>query len=64
MAAGAYPWSAGFRSLGEELNYRVEDVEGDVPRALRGTLFRNGSGAKVSRPLVVSRTSAPPTLAP
>jgi all-trans-8'-apo-beta-carotenal 15,15'-oxygenase len=44
MAAGAYPWSAGFRSLAEEHSYRIDDIEGAVPRALRGTLFRNGSG--------------------
>lgn len=39
-----YPWSAGFRSLAEEHDYRVEDIDGRVPEALRGTLFRNGSG--------------------
>jgi all-trans-8'-apo-beta-carotenal 15,15'-oxygenase len=40
----AHPWSSGFRSLEEEHSYRVADVDGEVPRALRGTLFRNGSG--------------------
>jgi all-trans-8'-apo-beta-carotenal 15,15'-oxygenase len=40
----AHPWSAGFLSLEEEHEYRVEDIEGEVPRTLRGTLFRNGSG--------------------
>jgi all-trans-8'-apo-beta-carotenal 15,15'-oxygenase len=44
MTADAYPWSAGFRSLDEEFDYRVEDVEGAVPATLRGTLFHNGSG--------------------
>ncbi|MBV8193431.1 MAG: carotenoid oxygenase family protein [Alphaproteobacteria bacterium] len=39
-----YPWSAGFRSLDEEHSYRVEDVEGELPARLRGSLFRNGSG--------------------
>src|SRR5262245_31301823 len=43
-AAGGYPWSAGFRSLEQEHDYRVEAIDGEVPRALRGTLFRNGSG--------------------
>jgi all-trans-8'-apo-beta-carotenal 15,15'-oxygenase len=41
---GPYPWSAGFRSLEDENDYRIEDVEGEIPAALRGTLFRNGSG--------------------
>lgn len=37
-------WSAGFTSLEQELDYRVTDIDGQVPQALRGTLFRNGSG--------------------
>lgn len=37
-------WSAGFTSLEQELDYRVTDIDGRVPQALRGTLFRNGSG--------------------
>ncbi len=39
-----HSWSGGFRSLAEEFDYQVEDIEGAVPAALRGTLFRNGSG--------------------
>lgn len=38
------PWAAGFRSLEEELDYAVAEVEGRVPETLRGTLYRNGSG--------------------
>ena len=41
---GEYPWSAGFRTLPDEHDYRVEEIDGGVPPALRGTLFRNGSG--------------------
>lgn len=41
---GKYPWSGGFRSLREEHDGRVEDIDGAVPGWLRGTLFRNGSG--------------------
>jgi all-trans-8'-apo-beta-carotenal 15,15'-oxygenase len=41
---GAYPWSAGFRTLAEGHDYRIEEIEGEIPRGLRGTLFRNGSG--------------------
>ncbi len=41
---GGYPWSAGFRTLVDEHDYRVEEIDGRVPPALRGTLFRNGSG--------------------
>src|SRR5712672_2940324 len=40
----AHPWSGGFRSLEEEHSYTVAEIDGEVPRALRGTLFRNGSG--------------------
>jgi all-trans-8'-apo-beta-carotenal 15,15'-oxygenase len=40
--AGA--WSAGFRSLLEEHDYRIDEIDGQVPAALRGTLFRNGMG--------------------
>ncbi len=39
-----HPWSPGFRTLAEEHSYRVEEIDGAVPTALRGTLFRNGSG--------------------
>jgi all-trans-8'-apo-beta-carotenal 15,15'-oxygenase len=38
------PWSPGFRTLALEHDYRVEEIDGRVPLALRGTLFRNGSG--------------------
>ena len=44
MTTDAYPWSAGFRSLEEEHDYRIEEIDGQVPASLRGTLFRNGSG--------------------
>jgi len=40
----SYPWSGGFRSLEEEHDYSITEIDGEVPRALRGTLFRNGSG--------------------
>jgi all-trans-8'-apo-beta-carotenal 15,15'-oxygenase len=40
----AYPWSGGFRTLTEEYDYRIDDIEGEVPPGLRGTLYRNGSG--------------------
>jgi all-trans-8'-apo-beta-carotenal 15,15'-oxygenase len=39
-----HPWSAGFRTLAEEHDYRIEDIDGEVPAGLRGTLYRNGSG--------------------
>jgi all-trans-8'-apo-beta-carotenal 15,15'-oxygenase len=44
MTTDAYPWSAGFRSLEEEHDYRIDEVDGQVPAWLRGTLFHNGSG--------------------
>ena len=40
----AGPWSAGFRSLLHEHDYRIDEIDGTVPAALRGALFRNGSG--------------------
>jgi len=40
----AYPWSGGFRTLAEEHDYRIDEIEGQVPPGLRGTLYRNGSG--------------------
>ncbi len=39
-----HPWSGGFRSLDEEHDGRIEDIDGAVPAWLRGTLFRNGPG--------------------
>ncbi|MGO9607681.1 MAG: carotenoid oxygenase family protein [Candidatus Binataceae bacterium] len=39
----SYPWSPGFENLEAERSYDVE-VEGNVPAALNGTLFRNGPG--------------------
>ena len=40
----SFPWSSGFRSLEEEHSYSIAEIEGEVPRGLRGTLYRNGSG--------------------
>jgi all-trans-8'-apo-beta-carotenal 15,15'-oxygenase len=40
----AHPWSAGFHTLSEEFDYRLDEIDGQVPETLRGTLFRNGSG--------------------
>jgi all-trans-8'-apo-beta-carotenal 15,15'-oxygenase len=33
-----------FKSLEQEFEYRIDEIDGRVPPALRGTLFRNGSG--------------------
>ena len=40
----SHPWSSGFRSLEEEHDEPIADIDGTVPSWLRGTLFRNGSG--------------------
>lgn len=37
-------WQGGYRSLNQEFEYWIEDVEGEIPSALHGTLFRNGPG--------------------
>jgi all-trans-8'-apo-beta-carotenal 15,15'-oxygenase len=37
-------WQRGYRSLKQELDYWIEDIEGEIPADLHGTLFRNGPG--------------------
>lgn len=37
-------WKTGYRSLKEEFDYAITDIEGEIPAGLRGTLFRNGPG--------------------
>jgi all-trans-8'-apo-beta-carotenal 15,15'-oxygenase len=37
-------WQKGYRSLRQELDYWIDDVEGAIPADLHGTLFRNGPG--------------------
>ncbi|MGF1494189.1 MAG: carotenoid oxygenase family protein [Microcoleaceae cyanobacterium] len=37
-------WQQGYRSQPEEFDYWIEDIEGEIPLELEGTLFRNGPG--------------------
>ncbi|MEM1309232.1 MAG: carotenoid oxygenase family protein [Cyanobacteria bacterium P01_H01_bin.153] len=37
-------WRSGYRSQPEEFAYWIDDIEGEIPTALEGTLFRNGPG--------------------
>lgn len=37
-------WQRGYRSLKQESTYEIDDVEGEIPLDLQGTLFRNGPG--------------------
>ncbi len=37
-------WLKGYQSQPNEYNYWIEDIEGEIPSNLRGTLFRNGPG--------------------
>ena len=37
-------WQKGYESLKQELDYWIDDVEGEIPPELNGTLFRNGPG--------------------
>jgi all-trans-8'-apo-beta-carotenal 15,15'-oxygenase len=37
-------WQRGYESLDKEFDYWIDDVEGQIPQELHGTLFRNGSG--------------------
>jgi all-trans-8'-apo-beta-carotenal 15,15'-oxygenase len=37
-------WQGGYQSLTEEYDYWIDDIEGEIPQELEGTLFRNGPG--------------------
>lgn len=37
-------WSRGYESQRQEYDYWIEEIEGQIPRELYGTLFRNGPG--------------------
>jgi all-trans-8'-apo-beta-carotenal 15,15'-oxygenase len=37
-------WKRGYESQPNEYDYWIDDVEGEIPEALQGTLFRNGPG--------------------
>jgi all-trans-8'-apo-beta-carotenal 15,15'-oxygenase len=37
-------WQRGYRSLTEEFDYWIDDIDGEIPADLKGTLFRNGPG--------------------
>ncbi|BAY66606.1 9-cis-epoxycarotenoid dioxygenase [Calothrix brevissima NIES-22] len=37
-------WKGGARSLKQEFDYLIDDIEGEIPPELNGTLFRNGPG--------------------
>jgi all-trans-8'-apo-beta-carotenal 15,15'-oxygenase len=37
-------WQKGYRSLKQEYDYWIDQVEGEIPPGLHGTLFRNGPG--------------------
>jgi all-trans-8'-apo-beta-carotenal 15,15'-oxygenase len=37
-------WQRGYKSLKTEYSYWVNDIEGELPKSLQGTLFRNGPG--------------------
>jgi all-trans-8'-apo-beta-carotenal 15,15'-oxygenase len=37
-------WQRGYESLTTEYSYAIENIEGEIPHGLEGTLFRNGPG--------------------
>ncbi|MBF2065302.1 MAG: carotenoid oxygenase family protein [Calothrix sp. C42_A2020_038] len=37
-------WKGGYQSLDQEYDYWIDDIEGEIPQELHGTLFRNGPG--------------------
>ncbi|MDY6938510.1 MAG: carotenoid oxygenase family protein [Cyanobacteriota bacterium] len=49
VAASSLPydrqdWQGGYRSQPNEYDYPIEEIEGEIPTQLEGTLFRNGPG--------------------
>lgn len=37
-------WQGGYNSLKQEFDYWIDEIEGQIPAELKGTLFRNGPG--------------------
>jgi all-trans-8'-apo-beta-carotenal 15,15'-oxygenase len=37
-------WQQGYESLTEEFSYWIDEITGELPQGLQGTLFRNGPG--------------------
>lgn len=37
-------WQQGYESLKEEYDYWIDEVEGEIPKELEGTVFKNGPG--------------------
>ncbi|WP_353931159.1 carotenoid oxygenase family protein [Okeanomitos corallinicola TIOX110] len=37
-------WQGGYESLNQEYDYWIDEIEGQIPLELQGTLFRNGPG--------------------
>lgn len=37
-------WQGGYDSLQQEFDYWIDDIEGEIPQTLQGTLWRNGPG--------------------
>ncbi len=37
-------WAEGYKSQLNEYNYEIENIEGEIPHELEGTIFRNGPG--------------------
>ncbi|NCQ05754.1 MAG: Apocarotenoid-15,15'-oxygenase, partial [Cyanobacteria bacterium] len=37
-------WQQGYESQPQEFEYGIDDIEGEIPLDLSGTLYRNGPG--------------------
>lgn len=37
-------WQGGYKSLNQEFDYWIDDIEGEIPPELQGTFFKNGPG--------------------
>ncbi len=44
LSFNAQGWAKGYQSQPNEYDYWIDDVEGEIPAELNGTLFRNGPG--------------------
>jgi all-trans-8'-apo-beta-carotenal 15,15'-oxygenase len=44
MSYSLQDWQQGYESQPQECDYWIDDIEGEIPAGLQGTLFRNGPG--------------------
>ena len=40
-------WTESWRAVEKEETYEITDIEGEIPREIHGTLYRNGPSQKI-----------------